>query len=670
MCHFNSGKCKNFVTPMATRERRPLCCYFVFYFFFSCLLLPFIRNRSSLKHTCAMAAAAAAIASPRSRLAARLRDTQTSIDGVIRNSFNREAENISASSSSSLSSSSSSSSSTLAQLSSLRGDIVTSYTQLGGVYDKESEQSGLASLAYDAASFVHRRRARLSKRLSYLQSLLPHHRSNPRLLSDLARVYHELGDLGTSEIYYKRSIAIDGLAANNLANLLTETKKWKEAADAFRSGLERKLRNIKCGDTRTTATTTTTARTVTPHYSWHDENIQQDEDITVQVPAPASYIITLRDINLVGASGAMMAAKTAKTCSLYLGGQGFMHRFRYEKATSPLISGETSLGALKTLEAASLVAKGTFIDVNANDAIVLNVVQGWANNFYHATVEIGGRLALLKQYVINPSRDKATRSDYSGKTFLLLHPAGDMVNNIMDLLGMRGGEGLHFAPYEYRPGHRVHAKTLVFADFDFDRERDRASPSIPEVPAERFVPSKHALLLLQRLVLRENLKRKENNARTLGQIMIFASRNGAKRGGIIGEKYLYEALVSTFQPGFDVTKFIGKGLPLRDQMEIFQRASVIIGLHGAALSNLIFSQPGTIVLEIPLRPFDEGPYFKLMAEALGLCYGHTATRVAVRYVSSLVLDEFKIAHIVTVLRGTMARCMRDHPDVITQHESL
>ena len=94
--------------------------------------------------------------------------------------------------------------------------------------------------------------------------------------------------------------------------------------------------------------------------------------------------------------------------------------------------------------------------------------------------------------------------------------------------------------------------------------------------------------------------------------------------------------------------------------------------RGAALSNIIFAQPGTVVLEIPLRPFNEGPYFKRMAEALGLCYGDTAESIAVRYISSLVLDEFKIAGIISILRETLVRCesLGHHRAATPPHESL
>ena len=43
-------------------------------------------------------------------------------------------------------------------------------------------------------------------------------------------------------------------------------------------------------------------------------------------------------------------------------------------------------------------------------------------------------------------------------------------------------------------------------------------------------------------------------------------------------------------------------LPLKDQMECFANAKIIIAAHGSALSNMLFCQPNTIVIEVDCGP--------------------------------------------------------------------
>lgn len=60
-----------------------------------------------------------------------------------------------------------------------------------------------------------------------------------------------------------------------------------------------------------------------------------------------------------------------------------------------------------------------------------------------------------------------------------------------------------------------------------------------------------------------------------------------------------------------------KGTPLDEQIRIFSRAKVVIGNHGAALSNLMFCPAGTQVLEF--RPVSF-PCYSNLAQRLGLKY--------------------------------------------------
>jgi capsular polysaccharide biosynthesis protein len=58
---------------------------------------------------------------------------------------------------------------------------------------------------------------------------------------------------------------------------------------------------------------------------------------------------------------------------------------------------------------------------------------------------------------------------------------------------------------------------------------------------------------------------------------------------------------------------------VREQASIFNGASVVIGAHGAGLTNIVFCRPGIIVYEI-MPSFYTNPCYRRLAQAAGLTY--------------------------------------------------
>ena len=64
-----------------------------------------------------------------------------------------------------------------------------------------------------------------------------------------------------------------------------------------------------------------------------------------------------------------------------------------------------------------------------------------------------------------------------------------------------------------------------------------------------------------------------------------------------------------------------KRLSFSETLRMFYRARMVIGLHGAGLANVIYSRPGTIVIEMICQPLSE----------VNTCYIHTAGILGHRY---------------------------------------
>jgi len=83
--------------------------------------------------------------------------------------------------------------------------------------------------------------------------------------------------------------------------------------------------------------------------------------------------------------------------------------------------------------------------------------------------------------------------------------------------------------------------------------------------------------------------------------------------------------------GFE-TVFL-EGMSIREQILLFQSAEFVIGTHGAGLTNLLFCEPGTKVLEF-MPSVEMRPFFWLISEGLNL-------RHAVQFCSGADGDSFK-----------------------------
>ncbi len=78
--------------------------------------------------------------------------------------------------------------------------------------------------------------------------------------------------------------------------------------------------------------------------------------------------------------------------------------------------------------------------------------------------------------------------------------------------------------------------------------------------------------------------------------------------------------VQAFLSKYDFETVYLEGMRVVDQILLFQSAEFVIGPHGAALTNLLFCEPGTKVIEF-MPSVEMRPFFWLISEKLDLVYG-------------------------------------------------
>jgi hypothetical protein len=115
-------------------------------------------------------------------------------------------------------------------------------------------------------------------------------------------------------------------------------------------------------------------------------------------------------------------------------------------------------------------------------------------------------------------------------------------------------------------------------------------------------------------VVRERLSAPQSSQQSAMGARIFVSRAGASWRKLLNENEVRDRLREL---SFEVVDF-GK-LSFAEQIEVSAHASILVGVHGAGLTNMLFARPGLQVVEIEETGFPNPDYY-LLASCLGHDY--------------------------------------------------
>lgn len=98
---------------------------------------------------------------------------------------------------------------------------------------------------------------------------------------------------------------------------------------------------------------------------------------------------------------------------------------------------------------------------------------------------------------------------------------------------------------------------------------------------------------------------------------LYISRSGRRRVS-------NEAEIREFLAGREFTIVEDRPRSLREQISLFYNAEVVVGPHGAALANLLWCRPGSLVVELANESYYP-PFYKNLASYCGLRHGAVLT---------------------------------------------
>lgn len=93
---------------------------------------------------------------------------------------------------------------------------------------------------------------------------------------------------------------------------------------------------------------------------------------------------------------------------------------------------------------------------------------------------------------------------------------------------------------------------------------------------------------------------------------IFVSRRNAKRGRRVRNRPQLEALLAKY--GFETHEV--EYYTIEEQIDLFSQASIVLGPHGAGLTNVLFAKPGIDVVELSPVPYVM-PHYYYLCRSLG-----------------------------------------------------
>jgi len=189
-----------------------------------------------------------------------------------------------------------------------------------------------------------------------------------------------------------------------------------------------------------------------------------------------------------------------------------------------------------------------------------------------------------------PTVDHSLRSGPADAFRVLLPPTSRAwQEESLDLLGLDGRQRA-----EMRPKHHYHLARAQYSEF----VNGRTAFKVSFAARETFQRLAHAAL----------------GPPPFSARAIYVARTDTTNRVLANEADLIDALA-----GLDVVPVIPGSLTVAEQINLFANADLVIGAHGAGMSNIAFCKPGTVVYELHASHY-LNPCMNRLAQAADLAY--------------------------------------------------
>lgn len=313
-------------------------------------------------------------------------------------------------------------------------------------------------------------------------------------------------------------------------------------------------------------------------------------------------IIELRDVFMEGPSGIIF--RGAPDCEVFTGSHLFASKIPEE-----------------------FDGGGDGTETRTFDEPVASVVQQNPGNYYHAIAETTGALLVLKNHLLgeSPMPIIAPRSRSS------------LVSQAIDMIGINPRD---VVDYSGSDGGKVFFRKLFVVDWRHEEtiESDLKDSWLP------FFPPRFVLSLVANTIGKPALGVDEIS----DWRVVFIGRSDAGVRRILPND---EPIVSAIRSvvGDRLLTVTGKSMTLAEQVDVFSRAAVIVGPHGAGLTNMLWAPRGACVIIFPMRPESD------------ICFAHMAMALGHRYIEIPSINSYYYGdyHFTMESLSSVSKAVRD-----------
>ena len=134
------------------------------------------------------------------------------------------------------------------------------------------------------------------------------------------------------------------------------------------------------------------------------------------------------------------------------------------------------------------------------------------------------------------------------------------------------------------------------------------------------------------------------------EVVVYAARGSTTTRRVRDEAGVEDELAAGLGDEIEVVVFDGRAQTApADVVGLFRRATVVVGVHGAALANALFCEPGALIVELgPENP--AARHYEHLAQAAGLGYARVALDASLA-AADVAVDARRLAEVVELVRA-------------------
>jgi len=241
--------------------------------------------------------------------------------------------------------------------------------------------------------------------------------------------------------------------------------------------------------------------------------------------------------------------------------------------------------------------KGAHKDPIIHDYPVAYIVQHNQRNFYHFTIESMIRLLYLKDHLLDQNKDIKILVSTTAKTWFL---------EMAEILHIDKDRYIFYDNYA---GQIHYFKNLSLVDWSWKEEND-----IQKNDASKFfyAPVQGMNRIRQEFLIPSEMAIQKKES--LCTIIFISRRDASVRKLKLEEENTIVTMIHQIikehqlQDKVEIIYFNAEGKSIKSQIELFKKASIIVGSHGAGFTNMIWSHEQTSIVMFPMKPNSDNCY--------------------------------------------------------------